>query len=117
MGVSSTQGLCGEAKGNDVLDDNSSLPVSSTEAATQSSGGAAAQDADALYAEGMAHYRRREWKEARAEAHLIQARRYFRDGHFHAAAGSLVMLANEVGVPFEETGVVLKIVPSFGPPK
>ena len=31
--------------------------------------------------------------------------------------GELYVLANEVGVPFEETGVVLKIVPSFGAPK
>jgi tetratricopeptide (TPR) repeat protein len=66
VGVSSGQGLCGEAKENDVLDDNNSLPVSSSEVATPSSGGPAAQDAEALYAEGMAHYRRREWKEARA---------------------------------------------------
>jgi len=49
-----------------VPGDNDSLTVNNTQASASLPEGKAGEDAEALYTQGMAHYRRREWREAKA---------------------------------------------------
>ncbi len=46
--------------------DNDSLTVNNTQTSASLPEGKAGEDAEALYTQGMAHYRRREWREAKA---------------------------------------------------
>jgi len=52
-------------KGDTIAHDDASLTSNSAQGPAQSQAGGTGEDADALYARGMAHYRRRKWQEAK----------------------------------------------------